>query len=311
MATAVRSSPATPLGLGLLRPQHLDIGLLGRELGLGAADRRLRPVAIEGRLVEPRLAGEVGLAELYLPLELGGGVGRRRLGPHRARPRPWRRRWRQPRSAGRSGRSVLSCVASLSLRRLQRQPVVAVVEPRDHVAGLDRLVVRDLDRGDIALHLGGEDGDVALDIGIVRADQEAPVGPPVVAEMAAIAGGGQQHGGRAAGCGSAGAGEELGALGRWPAAAPPAGAQPVPVGARPAAAIVVARGSSASSDRAATHPAPSASAPACRPPVDRTVRSYQSSIDGLVLALQDALTERFGQEAMHWRSCMARSATRD
>ena len=84
-----------------------------------------------------------------------------------------------------AGDAALLCRQPV-LRCLQRQPVVAVVDPGDYVARAHLLVVGDLDRTDIALGVGGEQGDVALDIGVVGSNQEAPVGPPVVAQVTAI-----------------------------------------------------------------------------------------------------------------------------
>ena len=147
--------------------------------------RRLRPVAIEGRLVEPRLAGELRLGELHLALELRGGVDG--IGPGCIEPGlglGHARGGGVDLAPDTRDRALLG--RELALGRVQRQPVVAVVHPGDHVARLDGLVVHNLDRGDIALHLRRQDGDVALHVGVVGRDQEASVGPPIVAEMPAI-----------------------------------------------------------------------------------------------------------------------------
>ena len=59
------------LRLGLLRAQHLDIGLRRRQRGLGALHGGFGAVAVGLGLVEARLAGEVGLGKLLLALVIG------------------------------------------------------------------------------------------------------------------------------------------------------------------------------------------------------------------------------------------------
>ena len=197
------------LGLVLLRaqaPRHWPARRRARPRR--SAHRPRAPVAIGRR---PRRASAllaiVGLGELLLALEIARGalgVGLRRvelrlgLGDAGARAA----------SICRPMRAIGALLRrELVLGRLQRQAIIAVVDPGDQVAGLDGLVVRDRDRGHVARHLRGQDRDVGLDIGVVGRDHEAPVGPPVVAEMAAVAGSGRAARRPAAGCGSAGAGE--------------------------------------------------------------------------------------------------------
>jgi hypothetical protein len=72
----------------------------------------------------------------------------------------------------------------------KRDAIVAVIEPEQHVARLDVLVLLDRHGGDIACQFGRDIGDVGLDIGVVGADHEAAVDPIVVAVIAA---GGERH----------------------------------------------------------------------------------------------------------------------
>ena len=73
-------------------------------------------------------------------------------------------------------------------RGVDGEPVVAVVDRGDHVAGMDVGVVGDRDAGDIAGDFGGERRVVGLHIGVVGRDREAPDRHVVVAEPAADAG---------------------------------------------------------------------------------------------------------------------------
>ena len=66
-------------------------------------------------------------------------------------------------------------------RPRQRGLVVAVVELHQQIAGMDRLVVGDRHLGDEARDLRRDHRDVAADIGIVGAFDEAPDRPPVMA----------------------------------------------------------------------------------------------------------------------------------
>jgi hypothetical protein len=66
------------------------------------------------------------------------------------------------------------------LRLGERRPVVAVVKLDQEVAGMHGLVVGDRHLGDEAGDLGRDDSDVAADIGIVGAFDEAPDRPPIV-----------------------------------------------------------------------------------------------------------------------------------
>ena len=77
---------------------------------------------------------------------------------------------------------------------LERQAVVAIVDARDHITSTDSLIVLDIEVGDVTDRVRREDGDVALHVGVVGAHEEAPVGPPIVAEVPAIGDGPEQHG---------------------------------------------------------------------------------------------------------------------
>src|SRR5471032_442480 len=75
----------------------------------------------------------------------------------------------------------------------QRGPVIAVVELDQQVAGVHHLVVADGGRGDVAGHLGADDGDVAADVGVVGVFHEAAVAPPVPAVSGQAEAGGDRH----------------------------------------------------------------------------------------------------------------------
>ena len=66
-------------------------------------------------------------------------------------------------------------------RLCQRGPVVPVVELQEQVAGMDFLVIGDRDLSDEAGDLRRDHRYVAAHIGVVRALDEAPDGPPIVA----------------------------------------------------------------------------------------------------------------------------------
>ena len=84
---------------------------------------------------------------------------------------------------------VACCVATFSRAEFDREPIVAVVDGCDHVAGANPRVVRDRDAGNVTRHLGGECGVVGLDVGVVGRDRETADGPPAVAEPARSADG--------------------------------------------------------------------------------------------------------------------------
>ena len=62
----------------------------------------------------------------------------------------------------------------IGLGLVERDLEVAVVDPRQHLAGLDGLVVADQHLGEIAGDLGRDGGVVGLDIGVVGRDLKRP-----------------------------------------------------------------------------------------------------------------------------------------
>ena len=69
-------------------------------------------------------------------------------------------------------------------RGVDRQPIVAVVDAGDHLAGMHIGVVGDVDGRDIAGDLGGERRGIGVHIGVVGGDDVAADREPVVAEPA-------------------------------------------------------------------------------------------------------------------------------
>ena len=78
---------------------------------------------------------------------------------------------------------------------VQRGPEIAVVDPRQQLAGLDLLIVADQHLGEIAGDFWGDEGGVGFDIGVVGRFEVAPVGEVAVAEVAG-AGDAERHGER-------------------------------------------------------------------------------------------------------------------
>ena len=81
----------------------------------------------------------------------------------------------------------------LAARRIDREPIVAVVDGRDHVAGMDAHVVGHEDAGEIAGNLSGQRRVVGLHVGVIGRNREAPDRPPVVAEPAGDRDGNRQQ----------------------------------------------------------------------------------------------------------------------
>ena len=71
----------------------------------------------------------------------------------------------------------------IGLGLVERNLIIAVVDPREDLAGLHGLVVAHENSRDISRHLWGDRGAVGLDVGIVRRNLEAAHGPVVPAEM--------------------------------------------------------------------------------------------------------------------------------
>ena len=108
--------------------------------------------------------------------DLGGGLVDRRV-----------LRLDLPAEAG--DRRVLG--GDLGLGGVDREAVVAVVDARQQIAGVDLLVLGDWNFDDVAGDLGGDDRRVGADIGVVGRDEEAPLDEPVVAPIGAVAERGQ------------------------------------------------------------------------------------------------------------------------
>ena len=168
------------LGLGLLRRDDGDIRLGGGKAGRGRRGggfglQHRRAGRIDRLIGRDRLLGErVGPFE-FRPGIVGGGLGRSelRLGLGHLRlagvdllADPRHRRF----GAG-----------NLRLRLVQRDLVVGIVEHDQRIAGLDMGVLGNRDRLDVAGDLRRDGRRIGADIGIVGRDDEAAVGPPVVA----------------------------------------------------------------------------------------------------------------------------------
>jgi hypothetical protein len=72
---------------------------------------------------------------------------------------------------------------NIGFRLVQGDPVVAIVDPGQDLAGLHGLVVADENLAEVTRHLRGYGDAVGLDIGVVRRDVESadrPVVPSVV-----------------------------------------------------------------------------------------------------------------------------------
>jgi hypothetical protein len=157
------------------------------DLALRRQQRRPRPLAGGDRLLVVRVrllealhrggggGGELAIAHLIVPgavdLRIGGGDAGLGLGDHRVLQAPDRVEIGE--------RRLLAGDGGHRLR--QRGAIVAVVELHQEIAGTDGLVVGDHDLGDQPGDLRRDDGDIAADIGIVGALDEAAHGPPMVA----------------------------------------------------------------------------------------------------------------------------------
>ena len=176
---ACAPSEARP-GAGLERLQAVDLLLRGVEGGGGlvAGGVALAQVGIRLLLALHRAGAglqQVLVAGVFLLREGQRGLGIGEVGPRRG---DLRLLLDDRRGDAQDLRPVL---LDLGLGLLELDPVGAVVEARDHVAGLDRLVVADP-------HLRDDAGDarrhrdlVGLEIGVVGDLEEAPDGPPVPA----------------------------------------------------------------------------------------------------------------------------------
>ena len=190
---------AHALGFGLLGLEHVG-GVLGAgERGHGGGLRSERggergggAGAVGGRLLEALLRAEIGVGELLRAVEFERGAlfvgdGALRLGVGRGDLRGGlvdRRVLGLDLPADAGDRRVLG--GDLGLGGVDREAVVAVVDARQQVAGVDLLVVGHRDFDDVAGDLGGDDRRVGADIGVVGGNEEAPLDEPVVAPIGAV-----------------------------------------------------------------------------------------------------------------------------
>ena len=204
MASAVTSSPRTRSRFGLLGLEHvggvLGAGERGEGGGLGSergGERGGGAGAVGGRLLEALLRAESDVGEFLRAVEFERGalfVGHRafRLGVGRGDLGGGlvdRRVLRLDLPADAGDRRVLG--GDLGLGGVDREAVVAVVDARQQIAGVDLLVLGDRNFDDVAGDLGGDDGRIGADIGVVGRDEEAPLDEPVVAPVDAVAERGQ------------------------------------------------------------------------------------------------------------------------
>ncbi len=178
----------------LLRLQHRDRSLGGIEAGLCALHARDGLVAVGLRLFEGLPAGEFTRCQrlLAIQFELRAPGGHLRGNELRLRLLD-RRPLRLDLAADAVDRSLLG--RDLVARRVNREPVVAVVDGGDQVAGMHIGVVLDQDARNVAGDLGGQRGVVGTHIGVVGRDGEAADRPPAIAECAGRSDGEHQHGG--------------------------------------------------------------------------------------------------------------------
>ena len=168
-----------PRRLDALGFEHLDVGAGIDERRLGTLHGCRGPVLIRAGLFEAGPGREIRLRELLLALEIG----------------------RRPNGIGARGRDLRLGLSHLGARsvdlppdplggRFERgelvaggldgEPVIEVVDPGDDIARPDLLVVADLDPGDVARDLRGQDRDVGRDVSVVGRDHEATIGPVAI-----------------------------------------------------------------------------------------------------------------------------------
>ena len=168
-----RELRAHALGLLNLGLQHHEIGLRAGKLRLRPGESRIGLVAVGKRLVVALFGGEQrgGQRTHASPIALGAGL----LGP---------RGVDLGLRLGDDGRLRLRLgldpddggVLGLDLvpRRVDRELVIAGIDPREQLAGLDVLVVDDRDLFDIARNLGRDDREIGMHIGVVGRINETP-----------------------------------------------------------------------------------------------------------------------------------------
>ena len=159
-------------GFVLLRLGHLDIVARGVGGGLRRFHRGKALVASGFRDFERGARGESLGAERLLTVEVEPGPFQRSLGRNQLRLGLFGGAFHcgdlaaDPVDGGLLGRD-------LRARGIDRDAIIAVVDPEDHVTLADHDVVAGKDRGDVAGHPGAKRGVVGAHIGVIGGDVEA------------------------------------------------------------------------------------------------------------------------------------------
>ena len=183
LASAVLSSSSVEIASCRCPLSTSTLAAAGIDCGLGALHAGDRLIAVGLRLLQRLSARRVARHQLVLPVEFQFGARGGCLRGNKLRPGLLdggllrRDLMRHPRDRRFLGRDLLA-------RRIDRQPIIAVVDGGDHVAGMDVGVVGDRNAGEIAGHLGGERRVVGLHIGVVGRDHEAADRQIIIAEPA-------------------------------------------------------------------------------------------------------------------------------
>ena len=164
----------------------------------------VRLIAIGLRLLEELAARSLAHDQHLLPVELELHPRGRGLGGNELRLRLF--------DGGLLGGDLMAdpadrCLLGRDLvaRRIDREPVVAVVDRGDDIAGADPRIVGDANVAEIARYFRGQCRVVGLDVGVVGRDREPADREPVIAVPAGAAENGRQQdkGGEAASAGYA------------------------------------------------------------------------------------------------------------
>ena len=177
--------------LGLFGGEHVDLLLRSQQAGLAVL--KLRRLFAQCRVSLLRALNGAGarlhqavVTGLFFLRELQRGFGSRDVGGAL---------FDQRLLQGDLGIEVtnggFSC-GDICIGLVECRPEIAIVDPRQQLAGLDRLVVADQHLTDIARHLRRDDGGIGLHIGVVGGFEISPGGPVAVAGVGADRGAGQQ-----------------------------------------------------------------------------------------------------------------------
>jgi hypothetical protein len=178
-------------GLGDLGPEQIDLVERGGKVGGVARYRGLGTGIARLRLLRVLQAAVAGSGKIGVALVLLGGESHRRLvdldgsfgGVDHSLLNDELGLFAADRGIGRS---------YVGFGLIERYPVVAVVDPRQHLPGLDALIVLRQHLLEIAGDLRRDGGAVGLHVGVISGDQILPDGPIVPAIPAR----GRQHGDR-------------------------------------------------------------------------------------------------------------------